>query len=194
MSERLGDRHFKGAHACLEAEEALIYGLEPPIYGLEPLMDFRPEALKLLVHQEHALGHQLDPGFEVLGYDVEVAAGFRMASPHLCPQLLEAPIHLDKASVHLGKAPVHLGKAPVHLGKAAVHRFEAPVHRVEALVYRVEAPVNGFEAPVHRVEAPVQIGDELRVHAGTLPPRRGGVKCLLGETPSRLGSPAVESK
>jgi len=173
VSERLGDRHFKGAHACLEAEEALIYGLEPPIYGLEPLMDFRPEALKLLVHQEHALGHQLDPGFEVLGYDVEVAAGFRMASPHLCPQLLEAPIHLDKASVHLGKAPVHLGKAPVHLGKAAVHRFEAPVHRVEA---------------------PVQIGDELRVHAGTLPPRRGGVKCLLGETPSRLGSPAVESK
>jgi len=152
VSERLGDRHFKGAHACLEAQEALIYGLEPPIYDVEPLMDFRPEALKLLVHQEHAFGHQLDPRFQVLGHDVEVATGLRMAGPHLCPQLLEAPIHLDKAAVHR------------------------------------------FEAAVHRLEAPVQIGDKLRVHAGTLPPRRGGVKCLLDETPSRLGSPAVESK
>ena len=152
MSERLGDRHVKGAHACLEAQEALIYGLEPPIYGVEPLMDFRPEAPKLLVHQEHAFGHQLDPRFQVLGHDVEVATGLRMAGPHLCPQLLEAPIHLDKAAVHR------------------------------------------FEAAVHRLEAPVQIGDKLRVHAGTLPPRRGGVKCLLDEPPSRLGSPAVESK
>jgi len=166
VSERLGDRHFKGAHACLEAQEALIYGLEPPIYDVEPLMDFRPEALKLLVHQEHAFGHQLDPRFQVLGHDVEVATGLRMAGPHLCPQLLEAPIHLDKA---------------------AVHRFEAAVHRLEA-------PVHRFEAPVHRFEAPVQIGDKLRVHAGTLPPRRGGVKCLLDEPPSRLGSPAGESK
>jgi TRAP-type transport system periplasmic protein len=157
VSERLGDRHFKGAHACLEAQEALIHGLEPPIYGLEPLMDFRPKALKLLVHQEHALAHQLDPGFKVLGNDVEVAAGLRMARPHLCPQLLEAPIHLDKA---------------------AVHRFEAAVHRLEA--------------PVHRFEAPFQIGDKLRVHAGTLPPRRGGVKCLLDETRSRLRRPAVQ--
>ncbi len=187
MSERLGDRHFKGAHACLEAQEALIYGLEPSIYGLEPLMDLRPEALELLVHQEHALGHQLDPGFQVLGHDVEVASGFRMAGPHLCPQLLEAPIHLDKAPVHLGKAPVHLGKAAVHRGKAAVHRGKAAVHLGKAPVHRVETPVHG-------IEASVQIGDKLRVHAGTLPPRRGGVKCILDETPSRLGSPAGESK
>ncbi len=101
MSERLGHRYFKGAHACLEAHEALIDGLEPPIHGLEPpihslepLMDFGPEALQLLVHQEHAFGHQLDPRLEVLGYDIEVAAGLRIANPHLCPQLVEAPIHL----------------------------------------------------------------------------------------------------
>ena len=133
MSERLGDRYFKGAHACLEAHEAMIDGLEPPIHGLEPLMDFGPEALQLLVHQEHAFGHQLDPRLEVLGYDIEVAAGLRIANPHLCPQLLEAPIHLDEAAVH------------------------------------------GFEAPV-------QIGDEFLVHARTLPPRRGLVKCLVDET------------
>jgi hypothetical protein len=38
------------------------------------------------------------------------------------------------------------------------------------------------KAAVHRFEAPVQIGDKLRVHAGTLPPPRGSVKCLVDET------------
>ena len=163
MSERLGHRHFKGAHAGLEAHEALIYrleppiygieppihGLEPPIYGLEPLMDFRPEAFELLVHQDHTFGHQLDPGLQVFRNDVEVAAGFRIARPHLCPKLVSE--FLEPA---------------VHVRKAAVHRFEAPV----------------------------QIGDKLWVHAGTLPPRRGGVKCLLDETRSRLRPSCGESK
>lgn len=120
MSERLGYRHFKGAHACLEAHEALIYrleppiyGLEPPIHGLEPLMNFPPEALELLVHREHAFGHQLDPGFQVLGNDVEVAAGFRIARPHLCPKLvpefLEPAVHVREAAVHGFEAPVQIG-------------------------------------------------------------------------------------
>jgi len=126
MPERLGNGDFKGAHACLETQEASID-------RLEPLMDFGPEPLELLIHQEHALGHQLDPGLQILRNDIEVATGVRIARPHLGPQLFEAPIHL---------------------GEAAVHRFEAPV----------------------------QIGDEFRVHARTLPPRRGLVKCLVDET------------
>jgi hypothetical protein len=156
VSERLGDRHFKGAHTCLEAHEALIYGLEPPIdgleppiHGLEPLMDFRPEALQPLVHQEHAFGHQLDPRPEILSYDIEVAAGLRIANPHLsphfCPQLVEAPIHLG-------------------------------------------------EAAVHGVEAPVQIGDKLRVHAGTLPLGCGSVKCIVDRTRSALREVAQGSR
>jgi len=124
VSERLGDRHFKGAHACLEAHEALIdsleppiHGLEPPIHGLEPLMDFGPEALELLVQQEHAFGDQLDPRLEVLGYDIEVAAGLRIANPHLCSQLVEAPVHLGEAAVHGVEAPVKIGdKLRVHAG------------------------------------------------------------------------------
>ena len=152
MSERLGHRYFKGAHTCLEAHEALIDGLEPPIHGLEPpidglepLMDFGPEALQLLVHQEHAFGHQLDPRLEVLGYDIEVAAGLRIANPHLCPQLVEAPIHLG-------------------------------------------------EAAVHGIEATVQIGDKLRVHAGTLPLCPDSVKCVVDMTRSALREVARGSR
>jgi hypothetical protein len=145
VSERLGDRHFKGAHACLEAHEALIYGLEPSIHGLEPLMNFRPEALELLVHQEHAIGHQVDPRLEVLGDDIEVAAGLCIANPHLGPQLVEAPILLG-------------------------------------------------EAAVHGVEAPIQVGDKLRVHAGTLPLCPDSVKCIVDMTRSALREVARGSR
>ena len=156
MSERLGHRYFKGAHTCLEAHEALIDGLEPPIHGLEPpihslesLMDFGPEALQLLVHQEHAFGHQLDPRLEVLGNEIEVATGLRIANPHLCPRLCP-----------------QLVEAPIHLGEAAVHG----------------------------IEATVQLGDKLRVHAGTLPLCRDSVKCVVNMTRSALREVARGSR
>ena len=104
MSERLGHRYFKGAHTCLEAHEALIDGLEPPIHGLEPpihslepLMDFGPEALQLLVHQEHAFGHQLDPRLEVLGYDIELRV--HADTLPLCPDSVKCVVDRTRSAL-----------------------------------------------------------------------------------------------
>jgi hypothetical protein len=160
---------------------------ETPVDLPKPLGNFLAQPPEPLVNGDDAFADELNPGHEILGEHVEMAAAFGRAGIHVLPGFRRARIHvlpslgcagIDIAAQILGtgadllsqllpervEPPVPIPEALIDLLEALIHLLEAPIHLLEAPIDLLEALIDLLEALIDYAEPAVEIRGEFRIH------------------------------